>query len=202
MKLVSSLPSPAVPLVGPDGRLVPAWFQFFMSLFARTGGAPGIAASDTQADTAAGTPVADLAPVYAMIHLAEATAAQAMATGPLIDRIAELEARIDALGQPASMPSDIEVQLAGGSPVPAGYLADGDAIGNTNPNTGKFTSLTASSMTATSVSADSVSAGDLELSPATTTASPSAGAAGALPATPSGYATISINGTAHKIPYY
>lgn len=37
---------------------------------------------------------------------------------------------------------------------------------------------------------------------ATTTTAPAAGGAGALPATPAGYATFSIGGTAHKIPYY
>jgi hypothetical protein len=37
---------------------------------------------------------------------------------------------------------------------------------------------------------------------ATTTVAPGAGGAGALPATPAGYATFSIGGVAHKIPYY
>lgn len=36
----------------------------------------------------------------------------------------------------------------------------------------------------------------------TTTSSPSAGGAGALPATPAGYASFSIGGVARKIPYY
>lgn len=35
-----------------------------------------------------------------------------------------------------------------------------------------------------------------------TTTSPSAGGAGALPATPAGYISVSINGTARKVPYY
>jgi len=37
---------------------------------------------------------------------------------------------------------------------------------------------------------------------ATTTVAPGAGGAGALPATPAGYVTMTINGTARKIPYY
>lgn len=141
MNTLSNLPGPAVPLVGADGRLAPAWLQFFMALFARTGGAPGIAASDTQADTSGGTPIVDLAPVYAMLYAVEAMAAQAMATGSLLTRIAELEARIDVLGQPIWPTADFEAQLAAGAPVPAGYLADGDAIGSINPNTGSFTTL-------------------------------------------------------------
>lgn len=37
---------------------------------------------------------------------------------------------------------------------------------------------------------------------ATTTTAPGAGGAGALPATPAGYVTFSINGTLRKVPYY
>ncbi len=44
--------------------------------------------------------------------------------------------------------------------------------------------------------------GGLTMSPATTTTAPSAGGAGALPATPAGYATVTIGGTARKIAYY
>lgn len=36
----------------------------------------------------------------------------------------------------------------------------------------------------------------------TTTTAPSAGAGSALPATPAGYMTVSINGSSHEIPYY
>lgn len=42
----------------------------------------------------------------------------------------------------------------------------------------------------------------LSFTPATTTTAPSAGGAGALPATPTGYATVTIGGTARKIAYY
>ncbi|MDN7825096.1 hypothetical protein QZN01_20805 [Burkholderia cenocepacia] len=44
--------------------------------------------------------------------------------------------------------------------------------------------------------------GGLTMSPATTTTAPAAGGAGALPATPAGYATVTIGGTARKIAYY
>jgi hypothetical protein len=36
----------------------------------------------------------------------------------------------------------------------------------------------------------------------TTTSAPSAGGAGALPATPAGYVTVTINGVNRKLPYY
>lgn len=39
-------------------------------------------------------------------------------------------------------------------------------------------------------------------SAAVTTTAPGAGAGGALPATPAGYLTTTINGAPHKIPYY
>lgn len=44
--------------------------------------------------------------------------------------------------------------------------------------------------------------GGISFSPATTMTAPSAGGAGALPATPTGYATVTIGGTARKIAYY
>ncbi len=44
--------------------------------------------------------------------------------------------------------------------------------------------------------------GGFSFSPATTTTAPAAGGAGALPATPAGYATVTVGGTARKIPYY
>lgn len=46
------------------------------------------------------------------------------------------------------------------------------------------------------------SAGKLGITPATTTSAPSAGGAGALPATPLGYLTINVNGTDRKVAYY
>lgn len=45
-------------------------------------------------------------------------------------------------------------------------------------------------------------AGEVQLRIPTSTTAPSAGAGGALPATPAGYATIYINGTARQIAYY
>jgi hypothetical protein len=42
----------------------------------------------------------------------------------------------------------------------------------------------------------------ISIAPATTTTAPSAGGAGALPATPTGYATVRIGGTDRKVAYY
>lgn len=42
----------------------------------------------------------------------------------------------------------------------------------------------------------------ISIAPSTTTTAPAAGGAGALPATPTGYATLRINGVDRKFPYY
>lgn len=44
--------------------------------------------------------------------------------------------------------------------------------------------------------------GSIAMAPATTTTAPAAGGAGALPATPTGYATMTIGGTVRKLAYY
>ena len=44
--------------------------------------------------------------------------------------------------------------------------------------------------------------GTVRMDVATGTTAPSAGGAGALPATPAGYMTINVGGTDRKIPYY
>jgi hypothetical protein len=211
MTTASSIPNPTVPLIGPDGRLSQVWYQWFVTLFRRTGDLLGGSLSDVAAEASSGTPTPDLtrldaiapvleagvsqpdfAQVYGLIYAVEAMAAQAMATGPLLARIADLEA-----------------QLLSGPAMPAAVLTEGAPIGAIQPSTGTFTSVSASSVSASggvsggSVSAaGSLSGGSLAISPTTTTTAPAAGGAGALPATPAGYATITINGTSHQIPYY
>jgi hypothetical protein len=73
---------------------------------------------------------------------------------------------------------------------PAGYLIN--AV-NAN-NTGQLFSV--------DVLGNLITAGTLAFTPATTTTAPAAGGAGALPATPTGYAAITIGGIARKIAYY
>ncbi|MCW5137557.1 hypothetical protein [Burkholderia cenocepacia] len=38
MSTLANMPNPGTPVVGPDGRLAPEWFAFFLSLLSRTGG--------------------------------------------------------------------------------------------------------------------------------------------------------------------
>lgn len=46
MTVSSNVPAPSLPVVGPDGRMSPVWFQFFMTLFRRTGDTQGNTADD------------------------------------------------------------------------------------------------------------------------------------------------------------
>lgn len=39
---VSNIPAPSAPMLLPNGSLSPAWFQFFIVLFNRTGGGVGV----------------------------------------------------------------------------------------------------------------------------------------------------------------
>lgn len=195
MKTSSGMPSPTVPVVGPDGLISPVWYQLFVTLIRRTGNLLGGSLSDVAAETSSGSPTPDLSllpalapaleagmaqpdlvPIYGLIYAIEAMVAQAMATGPLLARIADLEA-----------------QLLSGSAMPAAVLTEGAPIGAIQPSTGAFTTVSASG---------SISGGSLSISPATSITAPAAGGAGALPATPAGYATVTINGTNRQIPYY
>jgi hypothetical protein len=206
MTTASNIPNPTVPIIGPDGRLSPVWYQWFVTLFRRTGNLLGGSLSDVAAEASSGTPAPDLSslyalapslesgapqldltPIYSLIYAIEAMAAQAMATGPLQARIAELEA-----------------QLLSGASIPAAVLTEGSPIGAIQPSTGAFTAVTASGgISGGSVSTTgALSGGGLSISPATSTTAPAAGGAGALPATPAGYATVNINGTNRQIPYY
>lgn len=38
MSTLANMPNAGTPIVGPDGRLAPEWFAFFLSLLSRTGG--------------------------------------------------------------------------------------------------------------------------------------------------------------------
>lgn len=58
----NNIPSATVPMVGQDGRLSPAWFQFFVTLFARTGGTGDMTEAEATALTRARTGTAGQLP--------------------------------------------------------------------------------------------------------------------------------------------
>ncbi|WP_144025178.1 hypothetical protein [Burkholderia sp. HI2500] len=126
-----------------SGNLTPHWRLFFMALFSRTGSESGNdtsamqkAIADLQTETSAGEPSPDLSKIYALIDAAEAVAAQAMAaavrapdergesgdasaTGDLLNRIRELEQRIDgASGASTFATQDFDAQLGAGVSIP------------------------------------------------------------------------------------
>jgi hypothetical protein len=78
---------------------------------------------------------------------------------------------------------------------PSNNLAEipSPATARSNLGLGAANSPTFSSLTLT---------GGFSFAPTTTTAAPAAGVAGALPATPSGYATVTIDGISRQIAYY
>lgn len=213
MNVDSNFPA-GVP-IDASGRLTMQWRQFLMALFTRTGGTVGVdiaaVIDDLMAEDASGTPAPDMAAVYAMIHAVEAIAAQAMASVSrvpdergeagegasvtiLMQRVSDLEAKIDAISTP--MITDTS-QMSNGSKFLAApnNLSDVASASSalTNLGVGAGNSPTFAGMTLT---------GPFSFAPTTTTTAPSAGGAGALPATPTGYATVTIGGTARKFAYY
>lgn len=48
-QFAATIPQPQIPFLGADGKVARPWLYFFLSLLGRTGGIPGIPASDLQA---------------------------------------------------------------------------------------------------------------------------------------------------------
>lgn len=208
------------------GNLTPQWRMFFLTLFTRSGGTAGndtsalqaaITAADAkitdlQTEGGAGSPVPDMAAVYAMIHVVEAIAVQAMAAstrqpdergeageagafGALERRIAEIESQIHRAGADGALirrVDDAEVAANAGHAPPVTSVAtrQGDVT------------LAVADVSGAAPSANASFTGTFAIAPATTTTAPSAGSAGALPTAPAGYVTITIGGVARKIAYY
>lgn len=58
----ANMPMPSLPMVDPTSGLIsPAWFQWFLSIFARTGSANGIGTAGVQAEAAAALSIANVA---------------------------------------------------------------------------------------------------------------------------------------------
>lgn len=110
MNTASNIPSPALPMVGQDGRPTSTWFQFLLAMYARTGGALGQDAGSLQVELEQGVPQADLTPIYAL--LAAGQAGDGATLAHLVARIADLEARIEAMVSPVLTDTD---QLTNGA---------------------------------------------------------------------------------------
>lgn len=155
MRTANNIPTPTSPMLGPDGKLSQVWWQFFLTLFARTGGLQGGSITDASSEASAGIPLTDLAPVYSAIYAVEAMASQAMsaaaeqqdergeagnadASGYIARRIVELEMQLEQYRSDDSLRArvaDLEAKVeAFGAlaPVPTGY--DSLTIG-ANPRT-------------------------------------------------------------------
>lgn len=87
---------------------------------------------------------------------------------------------------------------------PAVELSDGTNNVRLDNSSGTFRVLKAgvSVLFTVDSSGNAAITGGLSFSPATTATAPTAGGAGALPATPAGYMTVTVGGTARKVAYY
>lgn len=141
MSITSNIPSPGVPLIGPDGRLVMVWFQFFMSMYTRTGGVAGQDSSALQLSLEDGATQPDLDGIYALIAAVESLAAQAQAAAiqprdergeagdganlaQVLARLTDLESRVEAAGAPvisstSQLTNDAPFAIAGHAALPA-----------------------------------------------------------------------------------
>ncbi|WP_175757607.1 hypothetical protein [Burkholderia cepacia] len=92
MSTSANMPNPGTPIVGPDGRLAPEWFAFFLSLLSRTGGQgePIDIGSLQQQVNKQGTEINDL-------FLLENSAVSGAITAALFQRVVALEAMVQAV---------------------------------------------------------------------------------------------------------
>ena len=75
----ANLPAPGVPMVDlATGLVSPAWFQWFLSIYARTGSAPGVGVAGVAAEAAASLSIANAATVGLTAEVAARTAADAL----------------------------------------------------------------------------------------------------------------------------
>lgn len=92
MSTLANMPNPGTPVVGPDGRLAPEWFAFFLSLLSRTGGegAPvDIGSLQKQVNVQAGQ-INDL-------FFLENSAVSGAITAALFRRVVALEAMVQSV---------------------------------------------------------------------------------------------------------
>jgi hypothetical protein len=105
---------------------------------------------------------------------------------------------------PANMSISPQAPFAtatGANRVPGGLTCTIGSPTNGGTTHGAFTVAVAASNVLV-VDKDASGNGRVAVAVASTTSAPAAGGAGALPATPAGYMTITVNGVARQIPYY
>lgn len=209
-----------VPFVGPDGRVSEAWFMFLIQMFRRTGGAAGTALDDLATDVAT---MADDPAVSALSHALNEISIELQALPVAVDGATENallkalqtfqsdvgDAVQDAIEKARRAIQDAAIEnMTPLDPIRSmalqeasrvritGGTINGTPIGATTPSTGRFTNLTLTAATPT------VGAGQLGFGTTASTTVGAAGGAAALPATPSGYLVININGANFKLPYF
>ncbi|MDI3301591.1 MAG: hypothetical protein QJR04_09585 [Burkholderia multivorans] len=102
MSTLANMPNPGTPVVGPNGRLTPDWFAFFISLLSRTGGtgAPIDIVTLQQQVEAQGKQIADL-------FLLENSTVPGALIGALLLRVVALESMVQAVVPVPTKPAQV-----------------------------------------------------------------------------------------------
>lgn len=130
MSTNANMPNPGTPIVGPDGRLAPEWFAFFLSLLSRTGG-QGVPVDINSLQTQVNNQAAEIGELFVLDNSNVAGAL----VGALLGRVAALEAALQsvvpipqrpavALPEPIAVAARAAAQLP--EPVPVAPRAPDD----------------------------------------------------------------------------
>ncbi|ENH6340932.1 hypothetical protein ABWH74_004322 [Burkholderia vietnamiensis] len=130
MSTNANMPNPGTPIAGPDGRLSPEWFAFFLSLLSRTGG-QGAPVDITSLKKQVNAQAAEIGDLF--VH--ENSTVAAALLGALLARVAVLEVALQsvvpvspqaavALPEPVSVPARAATSLP--EPVPVAPRAPDD----------------------------------------------------------------------------
>lgn len=130
MSTNANMPNPGTPIVGPDGRLAPEWFAFFLSLLSRTGG-KGVPVDINSLQTQVKNQAAEIGELFVLDNSNVA----GVLVGALLGRVAALEAALQsvvhipqrpavALPEPIAVAARAAAQLP--EPVPVAPRAPDD----------------------------------------------------------------------------
>ncbi|WP_155774346.1 hypothetical protein [Burkholderia pseudomultivorans] len=110
----ANMPNPGSPIIGPDGRLTPEWFNYLLAILARTGGQgqPIDIVTLQQQVEAQGKQIADL-------FLLENSVVPGALLGALLLRVVALESMVQAVVPVPTKPAQVIPEPV---PVPARAL--------------------------------------------------------------------------------
>lgn len=174
MALNSPGPDINFPFVNPNGTLTRTGFELLLSIFTRTGGSDGgdLSALKTLIDEALAAIASNESEIQTLFGL-DGAQPQEMLALALMARVVALESGSVTLASVTRPPAAAQID----APIAIAQRAPADLP-------------------------ESVAVPVPGFLPAFTTAAPTAGSAGALPATPAGYASILIGGVPRTVAFY